>query len=277
LVGLLCIGLGVPGASCPRQLACTLVPFSSRPLPWVGEGVAPSCWQMVPRPTAPMPPRPTATPMSLWVPPSSFAWHGAPGMLLPWVPTALQFPVSQFPSLALGHSKDLWSELLADVGASSLMPPWPKIWKKQHLGGLWLGTVPWTRSPSPSLPKEGPDLDFGFWLWTFPWLWIWLLLASAGLLAPPRAWAWATHVALSFRSFRPEAEAILAAGGCALFSLLALGLLGAEACCCDSLDLVRPLGFHLLRELSAPLSQCAIPARPVLLRPAWPWQLPPCQ
>ena len=103
------------------------------------------------------------------------------------------------------------------------------------------------------------------------------LLASAGLLAQPRAWAWATHVALSFRSFRPEAEAILAAGGCALFSLLVLGLLGAEACCCKSLDLVRPLGFHLLRELSAPLSQCAIPARPVLLRPAWPWQLLPCE
>ena len=215
MVGLLCIGLGVPGASCPRQLACMLVPFPSRPLPWVGEGVAPSCWQMVPRPTAPMPPRPTATPMSLWVPPSSFAWHGAPGMLLPWVPTALQFPVSQFPSLALGHSKDLWSGLLADVGASFLMPPWSKIWKKLHLGGLlpsspspWLGTIPWTRSPSPSLPMEGqgPSLDqgslgFGFWRWTLPWLWIWLPLASSWdwlwLLAPPRAWAWATPVALS--------------------------------------------------------------------------------
>jgi hypothetical protein len=143
VVGQLCIGLGVPDASCPRQLACTLVPFPSRPLPWVGEGVAPSCWQMasslVPRPTAPMPPRHwgaarmVATPMSLWVPPSAFAWHGAPGMLLPWAPTALQVPVSQFP-LALSRSKDLWSELLADVGASSLMPPWPKIWKKQHPG-----------------------------------------------------------------------------------------------------------------------------------------------
>jgi hypothetical protein len=57
---------------------------------------------------------------------------------------------------------------------------------------------------------------------------------SALSLAQPRAWAWATHIALSFRSFRLEAEA-MCSGGCALFSPQALGLLGAVACCGISL------------------------------------------